>query len=83
MKEYKTPGGKTLAVYKCPIFSNMKVKLKEGGKVPVELSGTYTSEGFAEIAIVTYLAKNKERQEKVEVKKEAKKEKEEKPTEEK
>lgn len=73
MSKYKTPAGKTIEVYLCPQMAVRKIKLKEGGKLPVELSGIFTSEQLAYLAIETYLKKNAQKQEKkVEVKKEEK-----------
>tara|TARA_B110000858_G_scaffold114477_1_gene130843 strand:+ start:25 stop:288 length:264 start_codon:yes stop_codon:yes gene_type:complete len=73
MSEFKTPGGKTIATYVDPTTAHLRIKLVEGGQVPTELSGMYTSMALADLAIRTYLLTNEETQTKAVEKKEAKK----------
>tara|TARA_R110000772_G_scaffold20940_1_gene57953 strand:+ start:1555 stop:1818 length:264 start_codon:yes stop_codon:yes gene_type:complete len=73
MSEFKTPGGKTIATYVDPTTAHLRIKLVEGGQVPTELSGMYTSTALADLAIKTYLLTNEETQTKAVEKKEAKK----------
>jgi len=73
MSEFKTPGGKTIATYVDPTTAHLRIKLVEGGQVPTELSGMYTSMALADLAIKTYLITNEETQTKAVEKKEAKK----------
>jgi len=74
MSEFKTPGNKTIEAYIEPSTAHVRIRLKEGGKLPEELSGVYTSMAIAELAINTYLLTNKEVQTEVAKKKEVKKE---------
>ncbi len=56
MKTFETHKGKTIEMYYKG--RNIALKFKEGGELPVELSGVYTNERFAEQAITAYLDKH-------------------------
>jgi hypothetical protein len=67
--EFKTPGGKGIEIYTCPVTAHQKIKLTSGGILPEELSGVFTSIALAQIAITTYLFRNADTQVRKEVKK--------------
>lgn len=71
---YKTVEGKELAISVCPKTAHIIVHFVGGGAVPQELSGVYTSKALAEMAVKTYLLKNKDKQEARAEKKKANKE---------
>jgi|TARA_R110000796_G_scaffold78376_4_gene174817 hypothetical protein len=73
MSDFKTPGGKTISTYICPQTAHVKIKLEEGGKLPEELSGIFTSRAIANISIETYLLSNAAQQNKKEKEKVEKK----------
>ena len=72
MTEFKTPGGKGIEIYTCPVTAHQKIKLTSGGILPDELSGVFTSIALAQIAITTYLYRNADTQDRKEVKKQEK-----------
>jgi hypothetical protein len=60
MTEFFTAGGKELQIITDPQTAHIKVQFKEGGQLPEELSGLFTSKAIAEIAIQSYLLNNTE-----------------------
>jgi hypothetical protein len=58
MSKFTTPSGKNIDTYICPTTAHVRIKLLEGGILPDELSGVFTSVALADIAIQTYLLKN-------------------------
>lgn len=56
MTEFVTEGGKELQIVTDPQTAHIKIQFKEGGQLPEELSGLFTSKAVAEIAIRSYLA---------------------------
>lgn len=59
MKSYETVSGKRIELYIEPKTSHIKLKFWQGGELPEELTGMYTSEKDAERDILIYLEKNK------------------------
>jgi hypothetical protein len=53
MKHYETPRGKDITVF--PIGNAWKVQFDQGGELPNDLSGLFTSEGIAAQAVEMYL----------------------------
>lgn len=62
MTEFKTPAGKVIETYICPTTAHLKVRFANGGELPHELSGVFTSRALAEIAITSYLLRNATKQ---------------------
>lgn len=60
MSKFTTPKGKDIATFICPKTAYHRVKFVQGGELPVVLSGLYTSERIADIAITQYLEENKQ-----------------------
>jgi len=60
MEQFVTAGGKELMISTDPRTAHVVISFKEGGAVPQELSGVFTSRVFAETAIRTYLGKKEE-----------------------
>lgn len=56
-KSYKTNGSKELNVVNKPNSGHMILQWSDGGKVPSELSGTYTGISFIDRDVLTYLKK--------------------------
>jgi hypothetical protein len=56
-KSFKTAGGKTLEVYHEDVGTFWRVKFKEGGELPRELKGAYTTDLQAFQDIELYLAR--------------------------
>lgn len=54
MREYETKGGKKIVLV--PEGNAIRVMFSPGGELPEELTGKFTSEFFAERAILAYLA---------------------------
>jgi len=57
MRTFKTEGGKTVQLYIKPNTQHVAIKFLEGGELPVELSGLYTSENAATRDIILFLDK--------------------------
>jgi hypothetical protein len=58
METYKTAGGKEIEVYHDPATAHVKIKFKEGGQLPAELTGVFTSKAVAEVAVRSYILNN-------------------------
>lgn len=54
-----TAGGKTVDTFVDKKSGLFRVKFVPGGELPVELSGLYTSNKTADIAIKNYIERNK------------------------
>lgn len=54
---YTTAGGKTIEVYHEEFGTLWGIKFKEGGVMPAELTGKYTSQRDADLDVQLYLAK--------------------------
>lgn len=59
MSQYKTIGGKEIMISTDPHTAHVVISFKEGGAVPQELSGVFTSKVFAETAVRSYLSRQK------------------------
>ena len=55
---FKTEGGKTVEVYHEQMGTLWAIRFKEGGQLPAELSGKFTSDADARTAVQLYLARN-------------------------
>jgi len=55
--QFQTRGGKTVVVYHDKMGSMWSIKFKQGGQLPEELEGKFTSEQQAIQAVEIYLAK--------------------------
>lgn len=58
-KEYKTSNGKTIKIYRVKNTALYCINFSEGGSLPAELSGFYTSPSLADKAVKNYLANHK------------------------
>lgn len=59
MSKFTTPYGKDVATYIEPRTMHHKIKFVQGGELPEELTGFFTSELFADRAIKNYIEKDK------------------------
>lgn len=69
METYITAGGKELQIITDPATAHIKVKFKNGGELPAELSGLFTSVAVAEVAVRSYLLSDKQTKKKETIKK--------------
>jgi hypothetical protein len=56
--DFKTKGGKTIEVYHEQVGTLWAIRFKEGGQLPRELKGKYTTEANAVQAVQLYVANN-------------------------
>lgn len=70
METFITAGGKEIEVFTDPTTAHCKIRFKNGGELPEELSGVFTSKAIANIAVVSYIEKNKTKQTKTKESKE-------------
>lgn len=68
MPKYLTPNGKEIESYRCSQSAQWKIKFTSGGELPEELTGIFTTDKFAEIAINKYLEKQETKKTKAESK---------------
>jgi hypothetical protein len=61
MKSFTTNGQKEIQITTCPRTAQIRLKFSNGGELPQDLSGIYTSERQAEHAVNLYLERTKER----------------------
>ena len=57
MKTFETSGGKKIQMKIAPNTRHIKLEFSTGGELPEELSGYFTEEREAEIAITRYINK--------------------------
>lgn len=57
MEQYVTPNGKPVSTFIVPNTSHVGIKFNQGGELPAELSGMFTSVRAANTAIENYIAK--------------------------
>lgn len=57
MSSFITPNGKGVSTFICPTTAHVRIKFDQGGELPAELSGIFTSVRFADQAIISYLEK--------------------------
>lgn len=62
MSEFVTPNGKTISTFIQPNSALVAVKFNQGGELPAELSGLFTSVKGAETAIKHYLKRQEQKQ---------------------
>lgn len=55
MTEFVTPNGKEIQVVRDPKTSMFRVQFATGGELPQILSGIFTTERFAKVAVVDYI----------------------------
>lgn len=75
MSEFVTPNGKEINIVRDPRNAMFKIQFASGGELPQVLSGIYTNERLAKIAVIDYidgLPKKQVKEEVQEVKKPAK-----------
>lgn len=83
MDTFMTPNGKEIKIINAPGTGHYKIQFTQGGELPAELNGLFTSSAVAQVAVRNYLLNNKDRfEKKAENKKLEKSLKEDKPTEE-
>jgi hypothetical protein len=66
MKTYQTSGGKQITLFICPKTAHIKAQFVPGGELPQELAGLWTSEREADISIIKYLDKTKDKKKSLE-----------------
>lgn len=59
MKSFETHGDKKIHLIIDPKTAHIKLKFSNGGEMPAELAGLFTSEREAEFAVNLYLDKTK------------------------
>jgi|DEB0MinimDraft_3_1074331.scaffolds.fasta_scaffold57946_2 hypothetical protein len=64
MDTFTTPNGKELKIVNAPGTGHYKIQFTQGGELPQELTGFYTSSAVAQVAVRNYLLNNKDRFEK-------------------
>jgi hypothetical protein len=86
MDTFMTPNGKEIKIVNAPGTGHYKIQFTQGGELPQELTGFFTSSAVAQVAVQTYLLNNKAKFEKKadnkKLEESLKKPKEEQPTEE-
>jgi len=64
MDTFETPNGKEIKIINAPGTGHYKVQFTQGGALPTELDGLFTSSAVAQVAVRNYLLNNKDRFEK-------------------
>lgn len=59
MSQFTTAYGKDVATYIDPKTAHVRIKFVQGGELPVELQGIFTSVRVADQMIVNYIEKDK------------------------
>lgn len=70
MDTFMTPNGKEIKIINAPGTGHYKIQFTQGGELPQELDGVFTSSAVAQVAVRNYLLNNKDRFEKKAEKKE-------------
>lgn len=70
MDTFMTPNGKEISIVNAPGTGHYKIQFTQGGELPNELTGLFTSSAVAQVAVQSYLLNNKDRFEKKVEKKE-------------
>ena len=60
MEKFITAGGKEVQILTDPTTAHVKVQFKDGGQLPAELSGLFTSRAIAEVDVRSYISNNPE-----------------------
>lgn len=55
MSEFVTPNGKEINIVRDPRSAMFKIQFASGGELPQVLSGIYTNERLAKIAVLDYI----------------------------
>jgi len=66
MDTFMTPNGKEIKIVNAPGTGHYKIQFTQGGELPHELTGFYTSSAIAQVAVRNYLLNNKAKFEKKE-----------------
>ena len=64
MEQFVTPNGKPVSTFVIPNTGHIGIKFNQGGELPSELSGAFTTTRLAEIAIKNYIAKQEVKKDK-------------------
>ena len=64
MDTFMTPNGKEIKIVNAPGTGHYQIQFTQGGELPQELTGFYTSSAVAQVAVCNYLLNNKDRFEK-------------------
>jgi len=64
MDTFTTPNGKEIKIVNAPGTGHYQIQFTQGGELPQELTGFYTSSAVAQVAVRNYLLNNKDRFEK-------------------
>jgi len=64
MDTFMTPNGKEIKIVNAPGTGHYKIQFTQGGELPHELTGFYTSSAIAQVAVRNYLLNNKDKFEK-------------------
>jgi len=64
MDTFMTPNGKEIKIVNAPGTGHYQIQFTQGGELPQELTGLYTSSAVAQVAVRNYLLNNKDRFEK-------------------
>lgn len=59
MSKFTTANGKDVATFRDPKTTQIRIKFVQGGELPEQLSGLFTSEYMADKAIFSYIEQNK------------------------
>ena len=62
--KFETAYGKEIATFIDPKTAHVRIKFVQGGELPEELSGIFTSVRVANQAIITYIEKDKPKEKK-------------------
>ena len=64
MDTFMTPNGKEIKIVNAPGTGHYQIQFTQGGELPSELTGFFTSSAIAQVAVRNYLLNNKDRFEK-------------------
>ena len=64
MDTFMTPNGKEIKIVNAPGTGHYQIQFTQGGELPQELTGFYTSSAIAQVAVRNYLLTNKDKFEK-------------------
>jgi hypothetical protein len=68
MKTFTTPNGKNIEIQRDKSTAQYKIQFTTGGELPLELSGIFTNETYAQTAVNQYLDKQETKKVKSEAK---------------
>ena len=64
MDTFTTPNGKEIKIINAPGTGHYKIQFTQGGEIPADLDGLFTSSAVAQVAVRNYLLNNQDRFEK-------------------